>query len=429
MNIAGKFWKRFPFAVENTRMALDTIRTHKGRSLLTVFGVFVAVVVLILVFSVMYGVDKNMRASMEEFGANSLFVYKFEPGIHIGRLSQEERARKPLSKAEGEAIARECPAVQKVSIEVSASNYGPSSTQFNPTARYNGKEVYGINFEGATTAYQDAQSLRVAQGRFYTDGEDERRVDVAIIGWDLADVLFPDHNAIGKQIDIGGMRFTVLGVFEKRKAVFLGDSGGDKQVVVPYESYHKHRPQDDDHFFNVLFYPGQKAQATDQITAVLRRYRHDAYRQPDSFGISSAEAISEQFRSIMSMVALLTIAVASVGLMVGGVGVMNIMLMSVTERTHEIGIRKAIGARRSDVVSQFLIEAVTLTGMGGVVGVIFSLLLVLLVNLLMPSIPAAVPLWAIGVAVAAAASVGLFFGIYPAFKAARLDPVEALRYE
>jgi putative ABC transport system permease protein len=169
--------------------------------------------------------------------------------------------------------------------------------------------------------------------------------------------------------------------------------------------------------------------AEDEVRGVLRRRRGDAYNKPDSFGISSAQAISDQFRSIMSAVALITVVVSSIGLLVGGVGVMNIMLMSVTERTHEIGVRKAIGAKRSDVIRQFLIEAVTLTGMGGIAGVLISLAFILLLNVAVPSVPSAVPAWAIGVAVAAAMSVGLFFGIYPAVKAARLDPVEALRYE
>jgi ABC-type antimicrobial peptide transport system permease subunit len=414
---------------ENARMAMQTLREHKMRSALTVFGVVIAVVVLILVFSVMYGVDNDMRAYLEDYGTDTLFIFKFEPGFRVGRLSQEERTRKPLTFEDAEAIKAEASAVKDVCVEAVPWSFQPGPPTFLPTARYNGKEVFNISFEGTTTSYETVQNAHMAYGRFFTDVENEHREDVAVVGWDLADTLFPAHDSLGKVLQVGTMNFTIVGVIEKRKGVFLRDDTADKEVLIPIQTYRKRRPQDKENFLTALAYPGKKAQATDEITGILRRRRHDGYNQKDSFGVSSAEAITEQFRGIMSSVALLTIAVASVGLLVGGVGVMNIMLMSVTERTHEIGVRKAIGARRSDVVRQFLIEAVVLTGTGGIVGVLFSLSLILLANVLLPSVPAAVPLWSIGVAVAAAMSVGLFFGIYPAMKASKLDPVEALRYE
>lgn len=414
---------------ENTKMAMATLREHKTRSMLTVLGVVIAVIVLIMVFSIMYGVDAQMRGFLEDFGTNTLFVFKFSPGIHIGRLSAEERMRKPLSLEDAEAIASECRSVKYVTAEATPWNFTPGVPDFSPTAKYGGKEVYGIEFSGATTPYQSVYNAHMAQGRFYTETEDLHRVDVAVLGYDLADTLFPGGDAIGKEIAISGMRFQVIGVLEKRKKPPLGGSDADKMVVIPYHTYKKHRPQDKENFIGVQAYAGQLSAAEDEVRGVLRRRRGDAYNKPDSFGVSSAQAISEQFRSIMSAVALITVVVSSIGLLVGGVGVMNIMLMSVTERTHEIGVRKAIGARRSDVIRQFLIEAVALTGMGGIVGVLISLGFILLLNVAVPSIPSAVPAWAIGVAVMAAMSVGLFFGIYPAVKAARLDPVEALRYE
>ncbi len=421
--------KKFFKVGENTRMAFATLREHKTRSFLTVLGVVIAVIVLIMVFSIMYGVDKDLRSFLEDFGTNTLFINKFEPGIHIGRLSPEERMRKPLSLEDALAIKEECPDVKYAVAEIVPWDFTPGPPKFVPTAKYSGKEVTNIEFSGATPDYEPVYNTRMAYGRFFSEAEDIHRADVTVIGYDLADTLFPAGDALGKEIQVGGMNFMVVGVVEKRKGQFLRDSSADRTVLIPYHTYRKHRPQDKEHFLAAQAFNGRMAQAEDVIRGLLRRRRGDAYNKPDSFGISSAEAMAEQFRSIMSAVALVTVVVASIGLLVGGVGVMNIMLMSVTERTHEIGIRKAIGARRGDVIRQFLIEAVVLTGGGGVVGVIISVLLILILNVALPSVPSAVPAWAIGLAVMAAMSVGLFFGIYPAVKAAKLDPVEALRYE
>ena len=225
---------------------------------------------------------------------------------------------------------------------------------------------------------------------------------------------------------VSGVSYTVIGIMEKRKGSLMHDDSADKQILVPYKTYKRHHPADDEHFLGVRLW-GQKAAAEDEARGILRRRRNVAFDKPDNFGISSAEKVADQFRQIMSMVALLVVVISSIGLLIGGVGVMNIMLMSVTERTREIGVRKAIGARKRDVIRQFLTEAVALTGAGGIVGVIIAVGISMLIK--MANWPSAIPAWAIALGVAVSMGIGLFFGIYPAVKAARLDPVEALRYE
>jgi putative ABC transport system permease protein len=228
---------------------------------------------------------------------------------------------------------------------------------------------------------------------------------------------------------IDGVSYEVIGVLEPRKGQLVKDQSADRAVLVPYRTYKKHLPMDDENMVGAVAYPGHMPEAEDQIRAVLRHRRNVPFNKPDNFGMASAQQVADQFKQITSSVALLISVISSIGLLVGGVGVMNIMLMSVTQRTREIGVRKAIGARRSDVIWQFLTEAIVLTGSGGVIGVLAGGGISLLINLAVPSLPSYIPLWAVILAVAVSMSVGLFFGMYPAIKAARLDPVEALRYE
>ncbi len=412
---------------ENARMALGTLRMHKMRSFLTVLGVVIGVAALIAVASIIVGLDRDVQSNLSEFGTDTLFIFKFNPGIHVGRFTAEERQRKPLTLEDAFAIRDECSAVEAVSAEVFPRVFSGARGPRN--ARAGTREVFGIDYNGTIPEYQEVQNVHVAKGRFFTEAENVHRMDVAVVGWDLAEGLFPGEDPLGKQILVGTTTYTVIGVMEKRKGQFFRDESADRLVRVPYRSYRKHHPQDDEHFIMARARPGMKAIAEDQIRMVLRRRRGVAPNKDDNFGISSTEQITEQFHQITWAIALITVIISSVGLLVGGVGVMNIMLMSVTERTREIGVRKAMGARRKDVIRQFLTEAVTLTGAGGIIGVLVGGGFSVIVGLLVPQLPTAVPLWSVVLGVAVAMSVGLFFGMYPAVKAARLDPVEALRYE
>src|SRR5215472_613224 len=414
---------RSKLLAENMKMAFETIRTHKVRSFLTVLGVMIGVTVAILVSSLLLGLENNVQESLNDFGINNLFVFKFDPGFHVGRLTPEERTRKSLTYEDGMAIKEQLSTIKEVSIE--AFPKVGQGRQPIRTARNKGHELSNINFTGANAGYAEVQNCRMKDGRFFTDVEDLHRDDVAVIGYNVEKTLYPGESAMDKPIEIDGTVYTVIGVLQKKKNTTIG--GGDNDITVPYRSYRKHYPQDDEHFITAMAYPGMKAIAEDQIRGLLRLRRHVPLNKPDNFGISSAEQAGQQFNQIMSGILMLVVAIGSIGLLVGGVGVMNIMLMGVTERTREIGVRKAIGARKRDISFQFITEAVTLTGVGGVIGVVLSLGLSFLVRLI--DWPSYVPVGVIILSLAVACGVGLFFGIYPAIKAANLDPVVALRYE
>jgi putative ABC transport system permease protein len=410
---------------ENLLLALDTIRSHKIRSFLTILGVLIGTATVIAVTSLIAGLDKQLVDVAEQFGTRTLWVYKLQMGAPH-RLTREERLRKPLTYEDAMAIRDECPSVETVSVELfrRMEEFGLPPV----TARYKGQDMLDALFVGVTSDHLRLINATLGQGRFFTDAEDLHRRDVAVIGSGVRERFFEHADPIGKTILVDGHSLEIVGTLTKFKS-FLGDDQNDKAILIPYGSYQKMYPDAKDHFICVLVGQGKMDQAKDEVTQLLRRRRHVKHTEPDNFGISSAEQLIGQFRDIIGSVALVMVVISSIGLLVGGIGVMNIMLVSVTERTKEIGVRKAVGARRRDITWQFLFEAMTLTAAGGSMGILIGWLLSVTVRTLVPSLPSTVPLWAAVTGFSVATSVGLFFGIWPAMKASRLDPIAALRHE
>ena len=404
-------------------LALATVREHKMRSFLTILGVIIGTGTIIGVGSIIAGLDSAVTGIIRAFGTNTAIIFKFPVGFQT--RTPEMLRRKPITYEDAQAIAARCPAVQSVSPYLLPNDIG-GGPQIN-IARYKGNELYNSSPVGTEASYADSGQIEMQEGRFFSDAENQHHMPVAVIGADVPRALFNGEDPVGKWIEVDGHKFQVIGVTKRPGASFPGQD--DVNIYLPYFSMHKLFPASKENLLYINAKPGQLAAAVDQATAVLRIQRHVPPDKPDDFSISTADELVQQFHSVTAIIALVMVVMSSVGLLVGGIGVMNIMLVWVTERTREIGIRKAIGARRADIVLQFLTEAVVLTGMGGLIGMTMGWSMSLACRLAFPQLPTTVPLWAAGLGVAVSVAIGLFFGIWPANKAARLDPVVALRYE
>ena len=402
-------------------MAIDTLRTNKLRSSLTILGVSVGVLTVIFMVSIIQGLNKAFADQIESLGSNTIFISKFEPSF--GRPpGPDEIHRKDLTFDDVEAIRTEAPSIVGVS---------PILRKLAATTRYQDKQTDTPILLGVTPYYEFVHTQYAATGRFINDIDMQDRSNVVIIGVDVKQALFPYEDPIDKDVRIEGNPYRVVGVMEPL-GNFFGQSR-DNSIFIPITTFDKYYPDRvcPEIVFFMVARPRARAfvkPAMDEITDILRRRRRLAPGERNNFGISSQDSLLDVYNQLTGATALVLTSISFVALMIGGIGVMNIMLVSVTERTKEIGVRKAVGATKLNILSQFLIEAVVLTAIGGFLGLATGELAGYLMNKYSP-LPAFVPLWAIGVGIGVSGAVGIVFGLWPAWKAARLNPIDALRWE
>jgi putative ABC transport system permease protein len=412
---------------ENVRFAARALTTYKLRSALTVLGIVIGVTTVIAMVSIIEGFNNSVTHDFQAFGATLVQFQKFDPQFGPGSDDDSQRLRKNLTFEDAQALKALCPSMLAVSPErywFSGNNNGA------PDVIYQGKEATPDTIAGITQDYPIANNHFVSEGRFISDGDVRANAPVIVLGSSIVDTLFPRSDPLGKEVTISGRKFTVVGVMEKQGATFFESTDG--HAFIPLTSFDVHFPWiKRDQGVNIATVP-RKPEWVDRITeegtAVLRARRKVPFNKPNDFGMLTPDKLIGNFKAVTGGITLAMLLISSIALLVGGVGVMNIMLVSVTERTREIGVRKAIGAVRRDIVMQFLTEAMTLSGVGGVIGVGAGMLIALVVRKVSP-LTTATPLWSIVVGLVVSISIGLFFGIYPAYKAARLDPIDALRYE
>jgi len=413
---------RFQVFREVFRMAMDSLRQHKLRSFLTILGIVIGVMTVIGMVSVIQGLNRSFLAELQSAGSDLIFVTKYD-AVQMGRRSDEERNRKDLTFEDAQAIEREAPLVKAVAADIYVSPFDPVEVKYR-NAKSDTAMIIGMNEK-----WPAVMALYLPkEGRNITESEVTHSARVAVLGSELADTLFPNLSPLGKEIRIGPETFTVIAVLNKRGQMF-GQSR-DNFVGIPITTLMKYFTYEKENIEIIATprTPGTLEETIEQITNVMRQRRKVPYGKPNDFSVFTQDSIVDLYNQITGAAYLVMIVISSIGLLVGGIGVMNIMLVSVKERTREIGIRKAIGARGRDILRQFLIEAVVLTGVGGLLGVLVGFGIALLVRAATP-LPAAVSPWSVAIGLFVSISVGLFFGIFPAQKASRVDPIISLRYE
>ena len=413
-------------ARESVRMALDTLRANKLRSGLTILGIVIGVTTVIVISSVINGLNNRVTDFADSLGSNVLWVYHIP--FAIGRPTTEQLTRKKLTLDDALALR----ALPHVAATDAGIRYTKAFELGDISAKYEGHKVAGAILKADTAEVTDTQNLVLQEGRFFNDEEDQRHAEVVVLGHDASEELFVNgEDPIGKQITVGTSLFTVIGVLDKQKQPFgSGKNPEDNELIFPFRTFHSLHPEILDVGIGVKYDdPKNKDLVQEEVREMLRIRRHVKVEAEDNFEIFGPDTLTKLWGNITGGLFGFMVAVSSVGLMVGGVGVMNIMLVSVTERTREIGVRKAIGATKRTILTQFTMEAITLCAVGGVFGILVGAVITYIVYYLPIGLPATLSTLWVMVGFGVSCGIGLVFGIYPAYKAANLDPIEALRYE
>jgi putative ABC transport system permease protein len=412
--------------VENVFVAMETLRGHKVRSSLTILGIVIGVTSVISVASIIEGLNRFVQERVDSLGSRTYFISRLPPGSDPNRLPLKIRVRKYLDYSDAPYLRETCPDL------ATATTFGTRAFFFGQSnvISYEGQRVERVFLRGTEPEFSAAiPAFSVAEGRYISRFDQEHSRPVVVLGTDIADSLFPHLDPLGKTVRINGSLYEVIGIFQHDSGLNLG-AGVNQFAVIPLSDFHKNYPDSKELAIAFTVQPGSDVdKAKDEVVEALRRRRHVPYGAPDDFDLISPDFLSALWNQLTGALVVLTGIISSVGLIVGGIGVMNIMLISVTERTSEIGVRKAIGARKSDIRVQFLMEAMLLTCTGGIIGVALGWLIAFVVRHTLPSVPATLSMLWVCLGVGISLAVGLFFGYYPANRAANLDPIVCLRYE
>lgn len=403
-------------------MAFGAIKANKFRAFLTILGVMIGVGSVICLAAIIDGLDGAMEAEIDQLGSNIIMISKFAPDEDREALTDEDRNRPPITVNEARIIQDQAQYVDGVAPRNFVFRSGGNE------ARYKNNKFNRPMFCGTWPDFTKVRDIDVVQGRFLNQIDEQHRLMVCVIGSDVKSTLFGTEDPIDAEIRVNGKKFQVIGVLESVKSSFGNDSE-NRMILIPLSTFEKLHPWEEELGLMVRASSYENVdKAIDEITGLLRAYRKVPFNKGNNFALTTQEQFKETVGNITNYIYIAMVVITSVGLLVGGIGVMNIMLVSVTERTREIGVRKAIGAKRINIILQFLTEAMTLSGAGGVVGVVFGVLVGLALNAAF-GFPLSVPILWIVIGFSVSVSVGLVSGVYPAIKAAYLDPIEALRYE